>query len=321
MYRFPACSCILASMNPTSGSEISRRSLLLAPVAGALAQSTPTSTPDVDFRVLISRADLAYEKPVERSEEGMPVGNGRMGSLVWTTPQQLRFQINRADVYANNSASTSFFERHNDYCGGCAYLDLDFGAAGLPFPDSGFPQHLSVYDGALNIDGNDVSAQIFGWPARDVIAISLTDRRAAAPPVSATLRMLRYETKYFGGDLEKFARDHVVTVEKINHRAASRLVTQDGRIALTQEFREGEYCCKSAVAISVVGRKALPRIVNETDVTLETEGGPGAYTFLVSSAASFDPNQDVLAEAFANLDAAEANRAKLASESREWWHN
>src|SRR4051812_3571328 len=320
MYRFPACSCILASMNPTCGSEISRRSLLLAPVAGALAQSTATSTPAVDFRVLVSRADLVYDKPVERSEEGMPVGNGRMGSLVWTTPRQLRFQINRADVYANNSATNSFFERHNDYCGGCAFLDIDFGAD--VFPDSGFPQRLSVYDGVLTIEAKGFTARIFGWPERDVIAIQVDDRRTAPAPVAATLRMLRYETKYFGGDLEKFARDHVNTVEKFNHRAASQLIARGDRIALTQDFREADYCCKSGVAVAVTGRTGTARIVNEMEVVLEAQGGPGAYTLLISSAATFDAAHDVLADALGHLDAAQAKGpAALASESREWWHN
>ena len=75
----------------------------------------------------ISHSDLVYDRPVARSEEGIPVGNGRMGSLVWTTLSQLRFQINRVDVYANNCATNSFFERHNDDRGGCAYLDIEFG--------------------------------------------------------------------------------------------------------------------------------------------------------------------------------------------------
>ena len=33
---------------------------------------------DVDYRALVSRADLRYDQPVKRSEEGMPVGNGRI---------------------------------------------------------------------------------------------------------------------------------------------------------------------------------------------------------------------------------------------------
>ncbi len=48
-----------------------------------------------------------------------------MGTLVWTTPSQIRFQINRVNVYPNNY-SNSFFERNNDYCGGCAYIEIEF---------------------------------------------------------------------------------------------------------------------------------------------------------------------------------------------------
>jgi hypothetical protein len=148
--------------------NVSRRGFLAGGIAATALAQDPASTPDL--RAVISRADLVYDRPVPRSEEGIPVGNGRMGSLVWTTPTQLRFQINRADVYANNSATNSFFERHNDYCGGCAYLDIDFPQAAA--------QRLSVYDGHLTVQGNSATARVFGWPHRDVIAVSID---AAAP--------------------------------------------------------------------------------------------------------------------------------------------
>jgi hypothetical protein len=132
--------------------QIDRRSFLAAGLGGAALRAEPAHPADeqVDLPTLIARADLHYDKPLDRSEEGMPIGNGRMGTLVWTTPTQLRFQMNRVDVYANNSATVSFFERHNDYCGGCGFLDLEFATGGGdPFPSTGFPPHLSVYDGAL----------------------------------------------------------------------------------------------------------------------------------------------------------------------------
>src|ERR1700678_3902435 len=153
----------------------SRRTFLAAGIgAGMLSAAEPAlAAPllDVDYRKLVSRADLVYEKPAARSEEGIPIGNGRMGSLVWTTPTQLRFQINRVDVYASNCASNSFFERHTDYCGGCGFLDSDFGAGpgAPPFPESGFGQRLSVYDGALRIEGKGIAARLLAWPERDVI--------------------------------------------------------------------------------------------------------------------------------------------------------
>src|ERR1035437_11972 len=113
--------------------------------ASSPAQSGGSSTStllDVDFQKLASRADLVYDKPASRSEEGIPVGNGRMGSLVWTTPASLRFQINRVDVYGNNSYTNSFFERNNDYCAGWGYVDIEFAGAVVVVA-----QHLSVFDG------------------------------------------------------------------------------------------------------------------------------------------------------------------------------
>jgi len=320
----------------TPDPRCSRRSFLAASgLAASLANNSdaadaaadqnpplPSTMAAVDFAKLIARADLTYDKPVPRGEEGIPVGNGRMGSLVWTTASQLRFQINRVDVYANNSATNSFFERHNDYCGGCGYLDIDFAASAdfgnaEPFPDSGFTQHLSVYDGLLAIDGKGVKARILAWPAQDVMAITVEARGS----VAATLRMLRYETKYFGNQLETFARDHVVTVENRNHTAASRLIVRDDAIALTQEFREADYCCKSAIAVAVVGRPAKARVLNETDVEIAAEPGAGAFTILAASAASFDRNEDVLAAAFRQLAAAKSKGAvALAQETRDWWH-
>jgi hypothetical protein len=275
------------------------------------------------MRALISASDLVYSKPVARSEAGIPLGTGRMGSLVWTTPSQLRLQINRVDVYGNNCETNSFFERHNDYCGGCAYLDIGF--EGQPFPESGFRQHLSVYDGTLAIEGDNVSISVFAWPEQDVFAITVDDRRAPREDVSVTLRMLRYEMKYGGTRQDNSAIDHVVTVPHLSQTATSRLLMNpdpsNARISLTQEFREGTFCSKSAVVVAVSARAKAPEIVNETDVRLRVSG-PGAFTVFIASAATFDPTEDVAALAFRPLDAALAKgNAQLQRETQDWWHS
>ena len=38
---------------------------------------------DINRRKLILRANLTYDRSVSHSEEGLPIGNGQMGSLVW----------------------------------------------------------------------------------------------------------------------------------------------------------------------------------------------------------------------------------------------
>lgn len=66
----------------------------------------------VDFTALVSKADLDFKEPLggQDTERGLPVGNGRMGTLLWTAPEQskLHMQVNHTDVFAfrNSSAST-----------------------------------------------------------------------------------------------------------------------------------------------------------------------------------------------------------------------
>jgi Glycosyl hydrolase family 95 catalytic domain/Glycoside hydrolase family 95, C-terminal domain/Domain of unknown function (DUF5703) len=279
--------------------EFSRRAFLGTGVASlAAAQDQPDP-----LRSLISQGDLIYEKPASRSEEGIPIGNGRMGTLLWTTPTSLRMQINRVDVYANNCASNSFVERHNDYCGGCAFVDIDFG--GEVFPETGFRQHLSIYDGLVTIQGKGVEVHIAASPTKDCIGIEIS----AGHRVEASLRLLRFESKYAGNKQETQERTHVSVVTTRNHTATSQLSVRGSHMLLTQEFREGDFCCKSAV---VVG-PGTARVANEMEARLIA-----GSAILIGSAASFDATADVAALASLQLDGAAF--ASIVKETKAWWH-
>jgi hypothetical protein len=284
--------------------------------------ATPSSILEVNYRRLLGRADLKYDRPAARSEEGIPIGNGRMGSLVWTAPDALRFQINRVDVYGNDSYTNSFFERHSDYCGGCGFVDIEFGDLGEEiFPAAGFAQRLSVYDGLLELSGKGVTARVLAWPAQDVIAIEIDDRRQSPEPIKINLRMLRQASQYFGQELETFVSNHIVAVQTRNHRAVSQLHLKGDKIILTQEFREGDYLNRSALVISVIGRNAKPKFASEAELRLTARPARGSFTILVASAASFDPKEDVIAAALDRLEAATGKGFRaLASETSEWWH-
>jgi Glycosyl hydrolase family 95 catalytic domain len=283
----------------------------------------PSSLLALNYRKLLKRADLSYDRPAARSEEGIPVGNGRMGSLVWTVPDALKFQINRVDVYGNDSQTNSFFERHSDYAGGCGFVDIEFGDLGEDaFPATGFSQRLSVYDGLLELNGKGIAARVLAWPAKDVIAIEINDRRKTPEPVKIKLRMLRYASQYFGQELETFAANHSVAIQTRSHRATSQLIIRGDKIILTQEFREGDYFNRSAVAIGVTGRSAKPKFANDTELHLRTRPGRGPLVVLIASAASFDPNEDIVASALNQLEAAAHKGIReLASETSDWWHH
>ena len=276
---------------------------------------------NVDYRSLVSRADLDYNEPVSRSEEGMPVGNGRMGSLVWTTPTALKLQINRVDVFAQNCETNSFPVRDSDYGSGCGYVDIDFVDFGQDvFTGTAFRQYLSVYDALMTARGSGITVRVLTWPERDVMAVEVDDQRDQPSPVSINLRMLRYAIQYHSGQNYNLDRSHSVVIRTCSHTATSRLDIRDGRIILTQQFREGQYYNASAVAIGVVGREAKAKYANDSTVRLSAAPGKGRFTILIASAVSFDPQDDIAVPALKELEAAvDRGFEKLLADTKAWW--
>jgi hypothetical protein len=281
----------------------------------------------VNYEKLISRADLHYDKQVRTSMEGFPVGNGVMGSLIWTTPKQLKLQINRVDVYCANSSTNSFPRVDTDYSHGCGFIDIEFADYGPDvFPEDSVQQHLSLYDGVVSVKGNDVSAEVFAWQDGDVMAVRITDDREEPDSIKVTLRALR-----------------PVTYRLRNHYAFSRVAAQGNQIMLRQQFVEGDdepertamfpqpeasaienriYYCGSSVAVGALDRDAQVKQLNDGAIQLAAKPGKGTFTILISSAATFDIEQDINASALAELERAAAmGDAKLISSTKDFWHN
>lgn len=278
------------------------------------------------LRELVSAGDLHYAGAMPRSEEGLPIGNGRMGSLVWTTPTSIRLQINRVDVQPINAATTSFHERNSDYMGGCGFVDVEFGGTDEVFSAENSPQHLSIFEGGLTIAGHGIGVRMVALPDLDVFALEIDDRRRPALPLVINLRMLRHAGHYAGGQHEKFTQEHIAVVRTHQHTAASQLHVRDDRILLTQDFREGMHVAKSAVGVAVAGRKVTARVANETTVSLAVAAadastiGAEKTLVLIGSAAALGDHKDIAAVALRALDAARGKSFRtLAAETAAWW--
>ncbi len=287
----------------------------------SMAQVNGSRIMKVDYKSLVSRADLSYDTPVTRSEEGMPVGNGQMGSLVWTTPSAIHFQINRTDVFSVGCNTNSFPIAHTTYANGCGYLDINVVDYGDDvFTGKSFNQHLSVYDGLSTVKGNGLSARVLAWNDGDVIATEITDQRNSPSAIDVDLRMLRYVMSYKGNKDLDVMNKHEVQVQTGEHSALSRLEIRDGRIILVQEFKEDKFYNASAVAVGIAGRKCKAVYYNELTVRLSAEPGKGTFTILTSSASSSDPKVDVAALALKQLDAAQAKSFNgLLTDNGKWW--
>lgn len=268
------------------------------------AQQIKTNGPgdQINYPDLISHADLVYHQPVINSEAGMPVGNGNMGSLVWTTPSAIHFQINRVDIFGNSSASDNFYQRNTDYCGGAGFVDVDFGEE--VFTDHDFLEKLSCYDGLVTVEGKQIKAQILAWNKQDVMAIKVNDNRKDGKSLEINLRMLRDPVQQRG-----------------NHLAVSKISTEGNRIILTQQFKEDAYYGGSAVVIGIKGRKAVAAITNQSTVKLLVSPGNDPFTIFISSAAGFDPQKDLVEQSMQELeDAEQTGFEKLLTSNETWWH-
>jgi hypothetical protein len=266
-----------------------------------------------DARRLVSRADILLDKPAPKSEEGLPIGNGRMGTLLWTEGSKLRMQINRVDVFGNNSATTSFPERHSDYCGGCGLVDIDFALTGSDssgstapvFPEEHTKQHLACYDGRVTIEGVQIKVEALAWSEQDVIALRVLDgrRKEHAGSIAVNLTMLR-----------------APLARRYDHTAVSVLDARGQRLMLTQKFTEGEYYCGSAVSVAVLGREADVERSSDQTISLILKPGPETFTILIASRASFAPQRDLADEVMRQIDGAAAGGFSAIYESnKEWW--
>ena len=95
-------------------------------------------------------------------EDGLPIGNGRMGTLVWLTPNALHMQINRVDVFGMDSSSHSVGGTDSDFSGGCAFVDIEFPGKQTYVFDENTEQTLDINKGQINNKGKDVEILCYG---------------------------------------------------------------------------------------------------------------------------------------------------------------
>lgn len=283
----------------------------------------PSTILKIDLARLVSRANLDYDQPATRSEEGMPIGNGTMGTLVWTTPDAVHLQVNRSDVHAVSCSTYSFPHAHTDYASGCGYVDIGFVDFGDDvFSGRAFHQHLDLYNALMTVRGSGITLRIVATNTPDVFAIEVEDRREQLPPINIDLRMLRYAMQYVPHRNFELSQQHAVMVRTNAHLATSRLEIRKGRIALAQMFEEGEFYCSSAIVIGVSGRPTKARHMNESTVRLSVAPGKGRFTIFIGSASSYARSQDTTAAALKQIDAASAQSSEsLSANNQRWWHS
>jgi len=257
-----------------------------------------------DYRPLVSLADLVYDQPAPQPVEGHPIGNGRMGTMVWTTPESIELQINRGDVFAvNREASSSHFPGQTDYGGGCARVSIAVGEE--PFhAGPSFAQRLVLLDARCEVRGDGV--RIACWVAEaDALMVEVADERESPQPIEVRLAMWRAPEVRTGA-----------------HTAAYAWRQGDGRVSVMQTFREGAHFCASAVAVASTAAEAHILEEEARSRVLRLPPTRGTRTVLIASAATMDERSDAGAAAECILESLASPEALAKAEERHtsWWH-
>ena len=273
-------------------------------VADATSLAQDSSCMDVDYRALVSQSDLIYQSPAGRPVEGQPIGNGKMGTLVWTSPSTIHFQINRSDVFAVNKEHTGSFMGPTDYFGACAQIAVDLG--GQPFvAGKAFAQRLSLYEAKTTISGESVDVRCFVSAATDVLALEIDDRRGEPQPVRVTVSMWRASEVITG-----------------SHVARYEFVESPDSAIVVQRFQEKNYHCASAVAARVVEEGTQTQASEKTARTIIAPAKKGKRIILISSAASWASGADVGKTAVELLQSAGKRTCDdLFTEHTHWWRD
>ncbi len=292
----------------------------LALAAGCLAMhvvsiAAPTvvgTMMEVDYPALVSRADLDLKGPMGPADNptpGVPLGNGRLGTLLWmTAPHVLSMQFNHTDVFAFRASSVATRGDHQDYGNICGHADVFFGEE-LFKPDV-VRSHLGVYDALATITSINVRIRSLAWHAKDVIALEITDERAEPKPVVIELAAMRPPVQESGA-----------------HKAITTLTAEGAEIELTQQFLEPkanplvkDLRSFTALRAKVVGRDCKTEVVGDR-VRLTTPAGKGTFVALFAVGQTKEKElADARASAKADLTEATAlGFDRLHADNGKYW--
>ncbi|MFM7250454.1 MAG: glycosyl hydrolase family 95 catalytic domain-containing protein [Planctomycetaceae bacterium] len=286
-------------------------SYLVFTVFGICSADQPSPV-TVDHRSSVSRSDLVFDTPAATPDAGQPIGNGRMGTMVWTSPNAIHMQIHRVDVFAvnvNHQGRPAQIGSATDYCGGIACVVIHVGGETFDPSKGNFRQRLSLENAECTIDTADIGVRMFVSASTDVLVVEMDDRRDSPQPLHVAVSMLR--------EPEVRAGENV---------ASCTFTEEPRRIVLHQRFRERDFHNASALVVGLsenddaVTDAAQVAPTSTTTRTLILPPAQGKRAVLISSAASWRAADDPSAVATALFEQSAASSVtELREPHRTWW--
>lgn len=271
----------------------------------------------MDYKKYLANHNIVYESLTNNDYDGLPVGNGIMGGIVQTRPYGIKLLVNRADVLGCNSYTDAPTEDvphplHHSNC--CGWMEIDFG--GNTFPLNTI-QRLEYYNGLGTIRGGGIEIEIIACNNCDTIVFHVKDERDITTKKSVNLRL-------------RMMRSPVMRSGPRPLKVISEIKEFNEDVSLTQVYTEpgiegipgSKHYCASAIILSVRGDDVKDKIIEIKDeriIELNINGA-SEYDIFLSSAATLDEGQDIVALALASKEKVfKKSFSSLLASQEKWW--
>ncbi|HEY3082983.1 MAG TPA: glycoside hydrolase N-terminal domain-containing protein [Chloroflexota bacterium] len=277
----------------------------------------PGGLTSVDYASFLSRHDLVYLAPVPDGVDGLPLGNGDLGAMVWTPPDHLRLQVNKVDLWDDGPPGpfTSWGEEDEEVSTmlrSAATLAIGHG---LPVFDrlylTDFEARLRLAEAAVELRSETpfarAAAELFASQAAGVLVVRYRDATEEALP--RRLELARWGTRSLLHGFSRVKRDVPLSL-------TGTAAGADGtHLWIEQPLR----ALRFAVAARLDG-PAAPRVLHRRAAAFESAPTTAFEGTLYLAVVTSEEAPDPLAAAIEKVDAAADRGAdELAAEHRRAW--
>jgi hypothetical protein len=269
----------------------------------------------------VSQHDVVYLSPPEDPSLGLPLGNGDLGALLWTSETQLIIALNKCDIWDDNTPGPfrgwgAEDEEHQTTLRHCGRLVVDFGCPVFDLLyQKNFEARLGLATATASLDAQTPfgSAAASSYISSGHRVLVLNVQTNAPEPVPASVTLERWGSRTFAHWYSQVNRDPALGLD------GTRTDVQRSRIVIEQKLRTMTFVVAAQV-VADAGVAAAPRRLHSRAGTVDLAPATSrAFTVYVTVVTS-ENHADPLAAAHRTLDRAVAARetAVRAAHQSEW---
>ena len=268
----------------------------------------------------LAQHDIVYLSPPEDPSQGLPIGNGDLGAMLWTEPNQLILAINKCDTWddANLGAFDSWsaaLEEHHPVLRHCARLVIDFQQPVFDLLyQQQFEGRLELARAAARVQActpfSVVGVQALGSAAYKVLLVDVQRDAPQGESAPCLVRLERWGSRTFAHWYHQIRRDPTLGL------GGTTTQVERGRIVIEQELTSLRFVVAAQV-LPADDPAPQPRVLHRraAEYTLVENGRFRVLVTCVTSENAADPRT----EAHRLLDEAVAAQDGLVAQHEDEW--